>query len=317
MEHEVNARLKWVRMYLETGDIMLTCRRCGISEPTLRKWVQRYVADGPEGLQSYSRKPHHSPGKKVFEKQEEWILELRRTRNMGARRIQHELKRLHDLKLSLATIQKVLMKHNVRPLKRHRRSRPQRYERPMPGNRIQVDTIKIRPGLYQYTAIDDCTRYLMMGLYTRRTAKNSIDFFDMVKNGMLFPVKRFQTDRGTEFTAYSVQEALWFWRVKWRPIPPGMPHINGKVERVQQTVLVEFWATADLTDEDLGMKLLDWQIHYNRERIHGAIGMTPLDRVNQLYDRGVVPGWEEVDEQFVAVQEFLWLRSKGVEISVH
>ena len=38
-----------------------------------------------------------------------------------------------------------------------------------------MDTCKIAPGLYQYTAVDDCTRYRVLRLYTRRTAANTLD----------------------------------------------------------------------------------------------------------------------------------------------
>lgn len=95
MEHKEQARLKWVQMYLDTGDAGLTCRRCGISRPTLRKWVGRYQSDGLEGLHELSRRPKTAPNQKIFAEQEKWILELRRERRLGARRIQHELRRLN------------------------------------------------------------------------------------------------------------------------------------------------------------------------------------------------------------------------------
>ena len=41
-EAVLKARLTWVQMYERTGDAGLTCRRCGISRPTLRKWSSRY-----------------------------------------------------------------------------------------------------------------------------------------------------------------------------------------------------------------------------------------------------------------------------------
>lgn len=41
MESEIKQRLAWVQLYFETGNAGLTCRRCGISRPTLRKWVKR------------------------------------------------------------------------------------------------------------------------------------------------------------------------------------------------------------------------------------------------------------------------------------
>lgn len=316
MNHKEHARLTWVQMYLATGNAGLTCRRCGISRPTLRKWVGRFQANGLDGLHELSRRPKTSPGRKIFAEQERWILELRRERRLGARRLQHELGRLHGFHLSLASIHQVLRRNNAKRLRRRRHKRFNRYERPVPGERVQVDTVKIAPGMYQYTAIDDCTRWLLTALYPRRTAKNSVDFLEMVKDAMPFSVQRIQTDRGTEFTADVVQESLWNWRIKWRPNPPGMPHLNGKVERVQQTVLDEFYAVTDLADPDLELKLSDWEIYYNRERIHGTLGQTPLERVNVLCVQGVVPPWEEVDERFGAVAEYLRLRSYGIDIYI-
>ena len=44
------------------------------------------------------------------------ILEMRSARNLGARRLQTELMRLHGVSLSLATIHKVLSTHQVKPI---------------------------------------------------------------------------------------------------------------------------------------------------------------------------------------------------------
>ena len=41
-----------------------------------------------------------SAAAKVEEKQEAWILELRKERRLGVRRIQHEIERQHDFHLS-------------------------------------------------------------------------------------------------------------------------------------------------------------------------------------------------------------------------
>lgn len=63
--------------------------------------------------------------------------------------------------------------------------------------------------------------------------------------------------------------------VKWRPIPPRSPHLNGKVERVQRTILDEFFATIDLDSlsiEEIQEGLIDWVGEYNRDRIHGSLG---------------------------------------------
>lgn len=171
MEKEVRQRLQWVRLYEKSDDADLVCRRCGISRPTLRKWWKRYQAHGLEGLKSQSRRPHNSPAAKIGPDHEQLILELRENRNLGAMRIQSELKRLHETSLSIASIHKILSRHKVKPLVKYRRKADfTRYQRPIPGDRVQMDTCKIAPGLYQYTAIDDCTRYRVLRVYTRRTA---------------------------------------------------------------------------------------------------------------------------------------------------
>lgn len=146
MEKEVRQRLQWVNLYEESGDAGLVCRRCGISRPTLRKWWTRYQAQGLAGLMSQSRRPHISPATKIGADHEKLIWELRRTRNLGSRRIQSELKRLHDISLAVASIHKVLCRHQVKPLVKYRRKADfTHYQRPIPGERVQMDTCKIAP----------------------------------------------------------------------------------------------------------------------------------------------------------------------------
>lgn len=114
-------------------------------------WWQRYQEHSEAGLHSLSRRPYQSPKLKVFEQEEQRILELRRTRHLGARRIQHELKYLHNYEVGLATIQKVLQLKLISPLKR-RRKQHTRYVRPILDDRVQMDTYKRAP---VYTAAGD------------------------------------------------------------------------------------------------------------------------------------------------------------------
>jgi transposase InsO family protein len=111
-----------------------------------------------------------------------------------------------------------------------------------------MDTCKIRPGLHPYTAIEDRSRFQVLGVFPRRTAANTLAFLDRVAAEMPFPVQRVQTDRGQEFFAYEVQDRLRDRRVKFRPNRPRAPHLNGKVERVQRTAREEFWPTVDPKD---------------------------------------------------------------------
>jgi len=52
MDRDVQARLSWVRLFKQTGNAGLVCKRCGISRPTLRKWLRRFEAKELEGLKS-------------------------------------------------------------------------------------------------------------------------------------------------------------------------------------------------------------------------------------------------------------------------
>jgi transposase InsO family protein len=301
------ARLGWVRLYEQTGDAGLVCRRCGISRPTLRKWWRRYQAEGEDGLVSRSCRPHRSPRRKVFAREEALILALRRTRKLGIKRLRVELIREHGLRLAPDTIHKVLVRHGENRLRRPRlrRKGTRRYSRPIPGDRVQVDVCKITRGLYQYTAIDDCSRWQVAGLFPRKTAGNTVTFLTGVRAAMPFPIQRIQTDRGQEFFAYQAQDQLRAWRIKFRPTRPRSPHLNGKVERVQRTALDEFWADADPADPALPEQFAAWQRFYNTARPHGGLGgHCPAERVAELLPK--VPPVEAIHAAYDPRRE--WTR---------
>jgi transposase-like protein len=108
--------------------------------------------------------------------------------------------------LSLDTIHHVLVRgaQHLDQARLHRKGARQ-YSRPIPGDRVQMDVYKLAPGIYQYTAIDDCSRYKVLGVYPRRNAKCTLSFFDSVVEEMLFPIQRIQTDPRLKFFPESVQ----------------------------------------------------------------------------------------------------------------
>ena len=241
------------------------------------------------------KKTKTSPHIKVTKNHEQLILGLRNKRKLGARRIQNELSRLHNFSCSLATIHKVLTRNVVKPLKRTRRQkRYKRYQRPIPGDRFQMDTCKIAPGLYQYTAIDGCTRHRVLGLYKRRNAASTLLFLEKVIEEPPFSIQRIQTDRGFEFFSTKVQQKLMEYCIKFRPIRPGSPHLNGKVERSQKTDLEEFYETVDINSPDIEDQLQEWQHYYNWDRPHGSLGgKTPMDRYFEVSQK--TPFWDQVE----------------------
>ena len=117
-----------------------------------------------------------------------------------------------------------------------------------------------------------------------------------------FPIQRIQTDRGREFFAIKVQERLMEYGIKFRPIKPGSPHLNGKVERSQRTDKEEFYSTVDLNNPSLEDELQLWQHQYNWERPHGALnGKTPMDKYFELSPK--TPFWDEVEANYDPSQE--------------
>lgn len=317
MDKQIKARATWVNLYLETKDAGYVCRKCGISRPTLRKWHRRYLLQGIVGLNDQSKKPHSSPSQKLTVDRIKLILNLRNERNLGARRIQTELMRLHDYSLSLASIHKALTMQQAQSIKKLRRKKKfKRYSRPIPGDRVQMDTCKIAPGIYQYTAVDDCSRWRVLEIYKRRTANNTIHFLDLVMEQFPFPVQRIQTDRGLEFFAEKVQQKLMDMGIKFRPNKPGSPHLNGKVERSQKTDLEEFYAITDLSNfETLKDELAQWQFFYNWQRPHGSLkGRTPAEIVAALGEK--TPLSEEILKNYNINNERIQIANYQIDLAM-
>jgi transposase InsO family protein len=276
MEAVVKMRLGWVEHYQKSGNLSLSSRRCGVSRRTLYKWVQRHQNQGVDGLKDQSRRPKRCPSNKVTEQHRVWIGQLRQ-RRLGPRRIQNELERCYQVHFSTATIYKTLKQDSDCLLKTNRRSRKRckRYQKEIPGERVQMGVCKIAPQLYQFTAIDDCTRLKVLRLYPNKSAASTLDFLTHIQRDLPFPIQRIQTDRGSEFLDYRVQQRLMDLHIKFRPTKPRSPHLNGKVERTQRTDWEEFYSLVDLKAPNLPEQLLQWQTYYNRERRHSSIGTSP------------------------------------------
>lgn len=115
-------------------------------------------------------------------------------------------------------------KNQVKPLKKIRwHKEVKRYQCELPGERVQIDTCKIGLGVYKYITVDDCTRYKVVAVYSRVSAKNTLQFLEKLIEEMPFPIQRIRTDRGREFFTYQVQETLMEWGIKFRLIRPRSP----------------------------------------------------------------------------------------------
>jgi len=279
-----------------TGNVAQTCRYYGISRPTFYRWLNRYEELGEDGLRDQSSRPRRCPHETRSDVVAK-ILYLRKHYHFGPYKISMYLKRYHDIEISRSGVWRILHRLDLGRLpasqryKRHDR-RWQRYEKPLPGHRVQIDVKFIEPiegvrakRCYQYTAIDDCTRIRVLRIYPRNNQRTAIQFLDYVLEKLPLQVEVIQTDNGSEF------QAGFHWHILDRGIrhvyiKPATPRLNGKVERSHRIDAEEFYAMLDgvvIDDTELfNDKLQEWEDFYNFHRPHGGLdGQTPYERLRQ------------------------------------
>ena len=138
--------------------------------------------------------------------------------------------------------------------------------------------------LYQFTAIDDCTRIRVLKIFDVCNQKSAISFVDEVIRRLPFRVLVIQTDNGAEF------QSNFHWHLEEHDIRhvyirPRTPRLNGKVERSHRVDEQEFYQLLDRDgiSDDIHLfndKLREWEDYYNYHRPHGALdGQTPYERL--------------------------------------
>jgi transposase InsO family protein len=236
----VTFRSKFLEHAKRIGNVSATCRYFGISREKFYKWKKRFDELGAAGLGDRPRRPHHSPNetpRAVVSK----VLYLRQNYHFGAGRIRDYLKRFHSIRIAGQTVQNILRKHGLGRLPANQKHQPhgkrwKRYEKAQPGHRLQMDVkfLERIPGtkkrLYQFTAIDDCTRIRVLKIYDACNQTASVDFANEVVRRLPFRVHVVQTDNGSEFGSH------FHWHlerldIRHVRIRPRTPRLNGKVER--------------------------------------------------------------------------------------
>ena len=83
-----------------------------------------------------------------------------------------------------------------------------RYKKQRPGHHVQVDVKSLAPiknecrklrNHYQLTAIDDCTRLMVLRIYPRCDLKRAIAVIDYAEERSPFTIETIRTDNGAEF----------------------------------------------------------------------------------------------------------------------
>jgi transposase InsO family protein len=281
-----------------------SCRHFGISRKTFYKWKARYGAHGAAGLCDRPRAPLRSPRATPADVVRK-ILYLRQQYHFGAGKIADYLKRFHQVLVARSSVHRILGKHGMNRLPANQKHRPhkqrwQRYEKPQPGHRLQMDVkfLERIPGtrkrLYQFTAIDDCTRIRVLKVFDACNQRTAVRFLDEVVRRLPFRVQVVQTDNGAEF------QSQFHWHaqaldIRHVYIRPRTPHLNGKVERSHRVDDQEFYQLLDQggVSDDIHLfneKLREWEDYYNYHRPHGALeGQTPYERLIAKTRAGVSP----------------------------
>ena len=173
----------------------------------------------------------------------------------------------------------------------------------IPGEKVQIDVKEVpynclkgavkRDGkhLYQWTAIDECTRIRYIYGYEEHTPANTVNFFKRLQKVFPFKIQTVQTDNGTEFTYKYISdtakspldEMLKKLNINHKLIPPRTPWHNGKVERSHRNDQRYFYDWEKFGSvEELNKKLIGHLRWSNRKTMRVLGRKSPLQRLAQL-----------------------------------
>lgn len=150
-----------------------------------------------------------------------------------------------------------------------------------------MDTLDLRPlpgvVLKHFTARDVVSRWDVLEVHTRATARTAATFLDAIQERMLFLVQAIQVDGGSEFQA-DLEAACQQRGIRLFVLPPRSPKLNGHVERAQRTHTekYEVW-DLDWSLPALNRELCAWEEVYDTVRPHQSHGQrTPQQFLHEL-----------------------------------
>jgi transposase InsO family protein len=269
----------------------------GVTAPTARKWLGRYLAQAEAGLADRSSRPAVSP-RAIAPTKALAIVELRRKRLTQARIAS-------ALGISTSTVSRVLARAGLSHLRDLDPVEPVvRYEHERPGDLIHIDTKKLgrieRPGHrvtghrrdraiapgweYLFVAVDDHARIGFTDMYpdergpsAERFLRNTVAYF----KGLGVTVHRVLTDNGSCFHSFAFAKACRQLTIRHQFTRPYHPQTNGKAERFIQSALREWaYGFSYQTSSHRTDALDHWMHHYNWHRPHHGIGgFAPMSRL--------------------------------------
>ncbi len=260
--------------YAQTHSVTETAIRYKCSRKTVYKWKKRW--DGTkESLKEHSRRPKRLRKKYSDE-------ELRQIKKRMKQCQWTDLILAYQLSVerdgysgSYGAFKAIARKlQTEKPKKKKRPRKPKPYQRAAyPGEKLQVDVKFVPTGCvangqkyYQFTAVDECTRWTFREMYDEHSTYSAKDFLDKLIRHSPFPIREIQTDNGTEFTNALIvvkakhktlfEEALEDMGILYHRIRIAPPRHNGKVERQHRTDSERFYSRMRMFNLKDGRKQL-------------------------------------------------------------
>jgi putative transposase len=266
------------------------CAMYGISRKTGYKLIDRYLRQGPAGLQARSSKPHCSPNQ-TSEEVVQAILQARaRHPTWGAKKLLPLIHKRHpnwDLP-GRSTVCEILLRNGLvaKGPKRRKIGHPGKPTTQIVGaNDLWCadfkGQFKTGDGLYCYplTVTDGYSRYLLgcQGLDSTAVATAKPVFTRLFKEYGL--PRRIRTDNGVPFATQTLARlsslSAWWIRLGILPelIEPGKPQQNGRHERMHRTLKAETTRPPARSSRAQQHKFDRFRQEFNEERPHEALDM--------------------------------------------
>lgn len=279
-------------------------RMYGVSLSSIKRWCKRY--DGSwKSLLEKSHRPHSHPNRHT-PKEERQIKNSfnKKYERYGWDGVYDDLVRkgyTRSFSGMVYAAKRLGLKEQKQVKKQNREQRryPELLE---PGEKVQIDVKEVpynclrgkilRNGghLYQWTAIDECTRFRFVYGFEEHTPENSVRFLAMLVKAFPFKIKTIQTDNGIEFTYKFISDekicpfdkALKKLGIEHKLIPPRTPWHNGKVERSHRNDQRYFydWEIFRSVDE-LNEKLAEHLIWSNNKTMRTLGRKSPVQLLKE------------------------------------
>jgi putative transposase len=294
-------RLQWMDYYETHGrNARKTCRYFGISPQSFYRWRRRYDRHDLSSLADRSRRPRRrrqptwsaalqAAVLSLRQQYPRWgkdklvVLLHRQGHTVSTSMVGRILRRLRQRGVLVEPLRRPISASKRRPPRPYAVRKPRDYQPRAPGDLVEVDTLDLRPlpgtVLKHFTARDVISRWDVLEVHARATAKTAASFLTTLQARMPFPVRAIQIDGGSEFEA-DFELACQQRGIRLFALPPRSPKLNGAVERAHRTHTEEFYEVYELpwNATALNQHARQWEHTYNTVRPHQALGyLTPSE----------------------------------------